>query len=115
MQSRMSERYDVERIRLRPEEGDRARKLVAIVDQLLPGGSVYHVLADTPSQMEDVLAVLVDDRAVVAFELPRQAGASPCEVEFYTVDEYRREVGQGHDRIKFDLAVDAARQLRSNP
>lgn len=111
MPKRMTERYDVEARRMRPDD-EWAKEIIGLVDRLSPGGSVYHCLAHTPEQYEDLLVILVDDRAVVRFELPRGAGARlPAEIHVWSLEDYRREVGQGRHRIFVDLAAGHAREV----
>jgi hypothetical protein len=81
---------------------------VAIIETLRPGGSVYHLLAQTPDNDSELFVVLVDDQAVVSFELPRSE-AVPEDVKIYTFDEYRRAIGQGRSRILLDRAAQVGR------
>ena len=108
MPERLTERYDVERIRLRPETNEGDRRLVAKIETLHPGGSAYHLLAQTPDNDSELFVILLDDQAVVSFELPRSA-AVPEDVKIYTFDEYRRAIGQGRGRILLDRAAQAGR------
>ncbi|MBO9726852.1 MAG: hypothetical protein J7530_20975 [Novosphingobium sp.] len=108
MSKRLTERYDVERIRLKPETEESHRRLIAIIDTLRPGGSTYHILAQTPDNDSELIVVLVDDQAVVSFELPLSLSI-PQEVKIYTFDEYRHAIGLGHSRILLDLAARAGR------
>lgn len=73
-------------------------------------GSVFWVLCDTPSQFEDIMVILVDDKVVVSFELPRKPdGAKPLEIEFLSLDENRDGIGEW-GRAEFAFALDFARE-----
>lgn len=112
MPKRMTERYDVEAARMRPESNAWAREIIGLVESLAPGGSIFHCLTHTPEQYEDLLVILVDDRMVVRFELPRHLPSpSPTEVEIRSLADYRRAIGQGRHRIFVDLAAASARAL----
>lgn len=108
MPKRLTDRYDVERIRLRPEVDEGDRRLVSIIETLRPGGSVFHILANTPDNDSDLIVVLVDDQAVVSFELDRSAGV-PEDVKIYSFNEFRTAIGQGRSRILLDRAAQAGR------
>jgi hypothetical protein len=41
------------------------------------GGTVFHELNHIFEQYEDIYTVLIDDRSVVTFEIPRVAGRRP--------------------------------------
>ena len=112
MPKRMTERYDTKAARMRSESNAWAREIIGLVDDLVAAGSVYHCLTHTPEQCEDLLVILVDDRAVVSFELPRDVRQpSPTEVEIWSLEDYRRAVGQGRHRIFVDLAAAQAREV----
>jgi len=112
MPERLTERYDVEKIRLRPDSNEHALHLVEIIESLRPGGLVFHLLAHTPSSDSELFVVLIDDQSVLSFELPKPEGA-PEDITHYTFDEYRREIGQGRSRILLDRAAQAARDIAS--
>jgi hypothetical protein len=109
MPKRLTERYDVQRIRLNPAVSEADQRLVAITETLRPGGSIYHVLAQTPDNDSDLFVVLIDDQAIVSFELPR-SGCAPEDVKIWTFDNYRRAIGQGRSRILLDRAAEAGRR-----
>jgi hypothetical protein len=71
-------------------------------------GTVFHVLNHIPEQYEDIYTVLVDDRSVVTFEIPRAAGALTLkELSVFSLRQYR----QGKPRIRLDRAAEDARKL----
>lgn len=128
------QRYDVERMRVTrgevrrwPNTGDMA--LSDIIDGVVPGGSIYHILGVIPEDTGLELAILIDGATILHFELPwlrekgflgrsknsYRVGGPPCEVQFWTLDEYHRAIGQGKYRILIDHAVaDARRIVKSN-
>jgi len=134
MPKRLSERYDVDGIRvargeLRPWPNTGKVPLSDLIDSVVPGGSVYHILADVPDDTGIDLTILIDGQTVVYFELPwitersffgkrkntYLAGGSPCDIEVWTLDDYRRRLRQGKYRILVDHAVaDARRFLERN-
>ena len=64
-----------------------------------------------PEQFEDVLRILADDRKVVAFELKRNdPKALPEAVEQYSVEEYRKAIGEGLPGAKLRFALELARR-----
>jgi hypothetical protein len=130
MTKRMTERYDVESLRIMrgelkcwPNTGK--VPLSDIVDLLVPDGLIYHVLRDSPDDSGLELTVLVNGEAIVSFELAwikqnslfgriKQtylAGGVPYDVDIRTLEEFRRNTGQGKHRILLDHAVDDARRI----
>lgn len=134
MTKRMTERYDVQRLRvMRGELTDWPNTgkvpLSDIIDPMIPDGVVYHVLREIPEDSGLELTVLVDGKTLVSFELAwirgkslfgrsRQtylAGGAPYDVDIRTLEEFRRRIGQGKYRILLDHAVaDASSILQSN-
>lgn len=110
----LKDRYDVEPLRMWPDEDDRDLALINAVSSLGLSGTVFHLMHDTPDQYDDKYVVLVDAKIVVQFEVQRVAGALPEDVRIWSLAEYRREKGQGRDRILLDRAADAARAIISN-
>jgi hypothetical protein len=109
MSKRLTDRYDVESLRLRPQNQPEHRRLISIITSLYSNGSVYHCLAQTPyNDGGEIYTVLVDDEAVIRLDLPG-GSSEPEEVQIWTFDEYRRAIGQGHHRILLDHAAEAAR------
>ncbi|MBR0719348.1 hypothetical protein [Bradyrhizobium liaoningense] len=75
-------------------------------------GTVFHVLGHILEQYEDIYTVLIDDRSVVTFEIPRTAGALAVkELSVFSLSQYRDELGQGKPRIRLDRAAEDARKL----
>jgi hypothetical protein len=75
-------------------------------------GTVFHMLDHIQEQYEEIYTVLVDDRSVVTFEVPRTAGT--LTVEKFRVSplaQYRDELGQGKSRMRLDRAAEDARKL----
>lgn len=84
-------------------------RILVAARSICPDGIVFQVVAFTTEQCEDVLRVLVDDRVVVGFELPRtDTSAPPRDIVSYSVVEYRRHL-RGHAAKEFKVAVDFAR------
>lgn len=128
---RLTERYDVESIRvlrgeLCPWPKTDGTPLSEIIDGIVPGGSVFHILNDIPEDTGIELTVLLDGKTVVYFELPwarkrtifgryrapTHVLQTPVDVELWTLVEFRRKIGQGKTRILLDKAVaDATRIL----
>jgi hypothetical protein len=74
-----------------------------------PDATVFHVLTETPEQMEDSFAVLVDDRLVVAFDLRRSDPLQqPENVKNYHLQEYRRGL-RGIAEADFQVALGQAK------
>ncbi|RAZ84326.1 hypothetical protein DPM33_31570 [Mesorhizobium hawassense] len=71
-------------------------------------------MRDIPDQYDDEYVVLIDAKIVVQFEMQRAAGASPEDVKIWFLAEYRREIGQGRDRILLDRAAEVARSIVSS-
>lgn len=70
------------------ERDQRVRDAVASVR---PQAKIIQFPADTPSQLEDIIAVLVDDDVVISFELSRIDRSAPAaEVEVEDVRTYAR-------------------------
>lgn len=97
------------------------RNLLEIVDGIFPGGSVFHVLADTPDDSGDVLVIVIDGLTVVRFELPRlslkdprRTGGPPCDVEIELLSDLRRRGGQREHRRLDLIAADARRLISLN-
>jgi hypothetical protein len=96
---------------LQPDQVSHA-DLISLMAANGASGAIFHVLAHTPSQLEDIYAILIDDRLVAAFEVPRTAGALTAEEFCITpLAQYRNELGQGKSRITLDRAVEDARKL----
>ena len=75
-------------------------------------GSVFHVLRHIPEQGEDLYTILVDDRMVVHFEVPRRSRPPIAEdVRIVPLAQYRHGIGQGRARIRLDRAVEDARRF----
>lgn len=110
----LRDRYDIEPLRLRPEESSRDLTLTMAVSSLGLSGSVFHLMRDIPDQYDDEYVVLIDAEIVVQFEMQRVTGAPPKDVQIWSLAEYRREIGQGHCRILLDRAADAARAVISS-
>jgi hypothetical protein len=84
---------------------ERGSAFRATLTALEPDASIFHVLAHTPEQMEDIYAVLVDDRFVLGFEIGRDdPGGSPREIERIAIADYVRGL-RGIARHKFDRAM----------
>ncbi|MGB3844657.1 MAG: hypothetical protein WA940_02210 [Sphingopyxis sp.] len=131
MPGRLNERYDVGKIRFSrgevlrwPNTGD--VPLSSIVDDIVPAGSVYHILTDVPDDTGIELTILINGHTVVCFELPwsrkrsfslrrkdeYRVETSPRDVEIWTLQDYRRALGQGKTQILLDHAVqDALRMI----
>ncbi|RUV81876.1 hypothetical protein [Mesorhizobium sp.] len=107
-------RYDVEPLRLRPDESARDLALIKAVSSLGLSGTVFHLMKDIPDQYDGEYVVLIDAKIVVQFEMKRVDGASPEDVQIWFLAEYRREIGQRRYRILLDRAADAARAIISN-
>lgn len=115
----LRDRYDLSDIQFtRREPGsERNRALMGVVDRIVPGGSVFHVFADTPDQYEDLLVILVDDTKMVRFELERDHAypavgeGPPLNVHVKTFDQARREAGQEFRKYLDRAAADVRRLL----
>lgn len=134
MTKRITERYDVENLRVMRGELKRWPNtgkvpLSEIVDLLVPDGLVYHVLRDIPEDSGIELTVLVNGEVLVSFELAwimersffgrirhaYLAGGIPYDVDIRPLEEFRQHSGQGKHRILLDHAVaDARRILQAN-
>ncbi len=98
---------------LDPEEDERSCRIIRAARTIAGHGKVFHVLADTPEQCEDLLILLVDEGLVIRFELPRQGKAVwPRDVETYPVNEFRYLLSQ-RERVKLNAAVASARAVLS--
>jgi hypothetical protein len=108
-------RRELAEARLRPEDNPRHARIFRAVRSIMDVGSVYHVLTDTPEQMEDVFRILVDDTVVVGFELQRDSSdASPTEVQQYSVQDYRKAIGGRLSKARLRIALELAqRELES--
>jgi hypothetical protein len=97
---------------LRPHESGRDADLITLLAANGEHGTVFHYLDHIPEQFEDIYTVLIDDRSVVTFEIPRTAGARAVkELSVFSLSQYRNELGQGKRRIRLDRAVKDARKL----
>jgi len=97
---------------LQPDEGSRDADLINLMAANGERGTVFHVLNLITEQYEDIYTVLIDDRSVVTFEIPRAAGAlSVKELSVFSLRQYRDELGQGKCRMRLDRAVEDARKL----
>jgi hypothetical protein len=75
-------------------------------------GTVFHVLNNIPEQYEDIYTVLIDDRSVVTFDIPRTVGALTVkELRVFSLSQYRDELGQGKSPMRLDRAAEDARIL----
>ena len=110
----LRDRFDVEPLRLRPDESARDLALIRAVSSLGVHGTVFHLMHEVPDQYDDEYVVLIDAKIVVQFEMQRVAGASPEDVKIWFLADYRREIGQGRYRILLDRAADVARAIISN-
>jgi hypothetical protein len=100
---------DVRHNRFTPDRTPNSRRKYDALKSIADG-SVFWVLSDTPSQFEDIVAILVDDRLVVSFELPREPeDAKPVEIEFQSLDDYRNETDEW-GQAKLDFALEFARE-----
>lgn len=123
MVKRLHDRDDVTHIRFTRVEpyhlGGRNRSLLEIVDGIFPGGTVFHVIADTPGQSEDLMVIVVDGETVVRFEIPREGGerciaGPPCDVEIKPLKDFRWASGQRSHRRLDLIAADARRLMMTN-
>lgn len=97
---------------LQPDENSRDAILITLMTANGERGTVFHVLNHIPEQYEDIYTVLIDDRSVVSFEIPRTAGALTVkELKVFSLSQYRDELGQGKHRIRLDRAAEDARKL----
>lgn len=110
----LRDRYEVESLRLRPEDSTRDLALIEAVSSLGVQGAVFHLIKEVPDQFDDEYVVLVDAKIVVQFEMKREARASPEGAKLWFLAEYQRAIGQGRARILLDRAADAARSIISN-
>lgn len=100
---------------LKPHESARDADLINLMAANGERGTVFHVLNHIPEQYEDIYTVLIDDRSVVTFEIPRAAGALTVrEISVFSLNQYRNELGQGKRRIRLDRAAEDARRLLMN-
>lgn len=122
MVKRLSDRDDVTGLRFtraHPRDpGSLDRNLLEVVDSICPGGSVFHVITDTPDDTGDLMVIVVDGKTVIRFELPRlrgrkrQTGGSPCAIEIEPLSDFRWRSGQrAHRRLDL-IAADARRALK---
>ena len=130
MPKRMSERYNVERIRfvsgeLRHWPNTGRVPLSDIINGIVPDGSIFHLLNDIPDDSGLELTILIDGQTVVYFELPwlperswlgrrkdtYLAGGTPYDVKVWTLADFRRDIGQGKYRILVDHAEADARRI----
>lgn len=127
MPQRLTERYNVEDMRVRRGELRRWPNtgkvpLSDIVDLQVPGGTIYHILMDFPENSGLQLTILVDGLTIIYFELPWAkrrlfrkfaylASDQPEDIEVWSLDAYRRSIGQGKHRMLLDHAVADARSL----
>lgn len=118
MTMRIRDRYDPSGIRftrLNPG-GDRHQGLLRVLDSVLPGGSVFHIFADTPDQYEDLFVVLIDGATMVRFNLPRNCSypgigsGPPTNVEIDQFAIVRQRAGQEQRKL-LDRAASDAHQL----
>lgn len=113
------DRYDPTRIRFtRMTPGnDRTQGLLKVLDSVVPGGSVFHVFADTPDQYEDLFVVLIDGATMVRFDLPRTCpypgigNGPPSNVEVEPFDVVRQRAGQEQRKLLDRAALDAGQLL----
>ena len=106
----LNDRYDTEATRLKPDESQKDLAIIQALASIGLDGDIYHVLQFVPEQFEDEYIILIDAKLVVSFELSRRGDRPLPEVvriSFFT--DYRRQIGQGRDRILLDRAADAAR------
>lgn len=109
MPQRLTDRDEVPEI-------DRDNDLITALGKIGQDGAVFHSLRWIPDQYEDFYTILVDDRIVVKFEVDRKLGTIlPESVETDSFEQYRRQIGQGKDRIKLDKAAAKARARLSRP
>ncbi|WP_179562340.1 hypothetical protein [Sphingomonas sp. R3G8C] len=122
MRKRLTERYNVDAIRFTREALHNAlsRDLLGAVDSICSGGSVFHILRDTPEDSGDELSVLIDGETIVHFELPRLSfkrtrvvGGPPVDIQIESLEEFRKRIGQGRFRLLLDRAVDDAHLHRA--
>ena len=59
---------------LQPLQNGQHAELIGLMAANGVRGTVFHVLSHIPEQYEELYTVLVDDRSVVTFEVPRTAG-----------------------------------------
>jgi hypothetical protein len=97
---------------LQPHESSQDADLISLMAANGLRGTVFHVLNNIPEQYEDIYTVLIDDRSVVTFEIPRTAGALTVkELSVFSLSQYRDELGQGKSRMRLDRAAEDARKL----
>lgn len=86
--------------------------LIALIEANGAGGKIFHLLDRLPEQYEDLYTVLVDDRLVVRFEVPRTTESRTVrDFRIAQIAQYRNELGQGKHRIRLDQAIESARKL----
>lgn len=97
---------------LQPDENGRDADLINLMAANGERGTVFHVLNHIMEQYEDIYTVLIDDRSVVTFEIPRTAAELTInELNIFPLSQYRDRLGQGKRRIRLDRAVEDARKL----
>lgn len=87
---------------------ERDDRIISAVRATCGDGSVFLVLSATPEQDEDLLTVLVDDRAVALVAIDR--GSQVVSANTLHPEEYKRGLS-GVAAIEFDVARRYARQL----
>jgi hypothetical protein len=104
-------RQELSEARLRPEADDRHARIYRAVRSISDVGTTYYVLADTPEQTTDTFRILIDDDAVVGFELERDdPEALPKEIQTYSVQDYRKAVEGGLGEVELRIALELARR-----
>jgi len=104
-------RQDLLQAKLLPHANARSSRIYWAAKSIVGSGSVYYVLSDTPEQTTDVFRVLVDDKAVAAFELNRKnLDAPPEEITVYTISDYKKAIGDGLAEAELRIAIELARE-----
>ncbi|MBD9647629.1 hypothetical protein IB267_04595 [Ensifer sp. ENS09] len=96
---------------LQPDENSRHAHLVELLAADGVSGAVVHVLKHVSEQGEDIYTLLVDDRLVASFEVPRDGISAAIAFRVSPLARYRHEIGQGKSRMRLDRAVEDARKL----
>ena len=97
--------------RLRPEADSRAARIYRALRHITKEGSVFYVLADTPDQLEDAFSILVDDKMIVDFDLPRyDPDALPTDIEQFSIEAHRAEITDDFTEATFRIALELARR-----
>lgn len=97
---------------LLPEQSEHAADVLRLLAALDIRGSVFHLIDWLEDEGDIFCTVLVDADLVVSFEVPKaMEPETVLDLKQSTTAQFRRDIGQGKQRIRLDETLKRVRSL----